>query len=115
MKGGFVAKHGIAPIAVWVGALIAPRFARTRSPQMTGDADDLTMKRTFLLAPAAVAIATLAACGSSNGPSARDASQPMIYVSSQRARVYIASCLECRLSRVRLSQKATTLQPLSFL
>ncbi|MGF6297902.1 hypothetical protein [Paraburkholderia podalyriae] len=104
MKGGSVAKHGIAPIAVWVGALIAPRFARTRFLQMTGDADDLTRKRTFLLAPAAVAIATLAACGSSNGPSARDASKPMIYVSSQRARVYIASCLESRLSRVRLSR-----------
>jgi hypothetical protein len=69
-----------------------------------GDADDLTMKRIFLLAPAAVAIATLAACGSSNGPSARDASQPMIYVSSQRAPAYIASCLESHLSRVRLSR-----------
>lgn len=96
VKGGFVAKHRIA--------LTALCFARTRFPQMSGDADDLTMKRIFLLAPAAVAIATLTACGSSNGPSARDASQPMIYVSSQRAPAYIASCLESRLSRVRLSR-----------
>lgn len=73
---------------------------------MTGDADDLTMKRTFLLAPAvvAIAIATLAACGSSSGPAARDASQPMIYVSSQRAPAYIAHCLESRLSRAHVSR-----------
>lgn len=71
---------------------------------MTGDADDLTMKQTFLLAPVVAVIATLAACGSSSGPSARDPSQPMIYVSSQRAPAYIANCLESRLSRVRMSR-----------
>jgi len=49
----------------------------------------------------------LAACGSSSGPSARDPSQPMIYVSSQRAPAYVASCLESRLSRVRLSRVGT--------
>lgn len=77
---------------------------RPKFPPMTGDADDLTMKQTFLLAPVVAVIATLAACGSSSGPSARDPSQPMIYVSSQRAPAYIANCLESRLSRVRMSR-----------
>jgi hypothetical protein len=56
------------------------------------------MKRLLLLAPAVL----LAACASSGGP-ARDASLPMMYVSSQRAPAYIADCLEGRLSRVRMS------------
>jgi uncharacterized membrane protein YdfJ with MMPL/SSD domain len=33
VKGGFVAKHRIALIAVWLGALTALCFARTRFPQ----------------------------------------------------------------------------------
>ncbi|MFM0181555.1 sugar ABC transporter ATPase [Paraburkholderia aspalathi] len=60
------------------------------------------MKRLVLLAPAAALTAFLAACGSS-GPT-RDASQPMMYVSSQRAPAYIADCLESKLSRVRMSR-----------
>ena len=66
------------------------------------------MKRLFLLAPvvsvvSVVAVtACLTACGSSSGP-IRDASQPMMYVSSQRAPAYIADCLESHLSRMRLS------------
>ncbi|CAB3777987.1 hypothetical protein LMG28614_00511 [Paraburkholderia ultramafica] len=60
------------------------------------------MKRLLLLAPAVAVIASLAACGSSSGP-ARDASVPMMYVSSQRAPAYIADCLEGRLPRVRMS------------
>lgn len=59
------------------------------------------MKRLLLLTSAVTAIASLAACGSS-GPT-RDASLPLIYVSSQRAPAYIADCLEGRLSRVRES------------
>jgi hypothetical protein len=63
------------------------------------------MKRLLLLAPSAVALtvvtACLTACGSS-GP-ARDASVPLVYVSSQRAPADIANCLEGRLSRVRTS------------
>lgn len=62
------------------------------------------MKRTLLLAPIVIVLATLAACGSTSGPSARDPSQPLIYVSSQRAPAYIANCLESRLSRVRMSR-----------
>jgi hypothetical protein len=80
----------------------APKF-----PRPTTDADDIDMKRIFLLASTTAVIATLAACGSSSGPSARDPSQPMIYVSSQRAPAYVASCLESRLSRVRLSRVGT--------
>lgn len=34
----------------------------------------------------------------------RDASQPIVYVSSQRAPADIADCLEGRLSRVRMSR-----------
>jgi hypothetical protein len=60
------------------------------------------MKKLLLLAPAVAVIAALAACGSSSGP-ARDASLPMLYVSSQRAPAYIADCLEGRLPRVRMS------------
>ncbi|WGS52310.1 sugar ABC transporter ATPase [Paraburkholderia sp. D15] len=60
------------------------------------------MNRLFLLAPVAVVTACLAACGSSSGP-IRDASQPLMYVSSQYAPAYIANCLESRLSRVRMS------------
>nr|WP_232231900.1 sugar ABC transporter ATPase [Burkholderia sp. WSM2230] len=101
VKSGFVAKHGAASI---VASSALPLRPRPTFPHMTGDADDIAMKRIFLLAPAAVVIATLAACGSSSGPSARDPSQPMIYVSSQRAPAYIASCLQSRLSRVRLSR-----------
>ncbi|WP_208866437.1 sugar ABC transporter ATPase [Paraburkholderia lacunae] len=58
------------------------------------------MKRLLLLAP----VVLLAACGSSGGPAARDASQPMMYVSSQRAPADIAGCLQDRLSRVRMSR-----------
>ncbi|WP_144140180.1 sugar ABC transporter ATPase [Paraburkholderia sp. BCC1884] len=61
------------------------------------------MKRLLLLTSAVAVLASLAACGSSSGP-ARDASQPLVYVSSQRAPAYIADCLESRLSRVRLSR-----------
>ncbi|WP_242665784.1 sugar ABC transporter ATPase [Paraburkholderia ginsengiterrae] len=68
---------------------------------MTGDADDLIMKQLLLLAPAVAALAALGACGSS-GP-ARDASQPMMYFSSQRTPAYVADCIESRLSRVRAS------------
>ncbi|WP_341317965.1 sugar ABC transporter ATPase [Paraburkholderia sp. IMGN_8] len=57
------------------------------------------MKKRLLLAP----VVLLAACGSSGGP-ARDASQPMMYVSSQRAPADIAGCLQDRLSRVRMSR-----------
>ncbi|HYS66688.1 MAG TPA: sugar ABC transporter ATPase [Paraburkholderia sp.] len=62
------------------------------------------MKRLLLPVSAAAVMALLTACGSSSGPSARDASQPMMYVSSQRAPAYIADCLESRLSRVRMSR-----------
>lgn len=47
-------------------------------------------------------VAALAGCGSSRP--ARDASLPLVYVSSQRAPAYIAECLESRLSRVRMSR-----------
>ena len=60
------------------------------------------MKRLLLLTPAVAVIASLAACGSS-GPT-RDASQPLLYVSSARAPADIASCLEGRLPRVRMSR-----------
>jgi hypothetical protein len=76
---------------------------RPKFPRTTGDADDQTMKRLLLLLPAAAALAALAGCGSSSGP-ARDASLPMVYVSSQHAPAYIADCLERRLSRVRMSR-----------
>ncbi|MGA3249396.1 MAG: sugar ABC transporter ATPase [Paraburkholderia sp.] len=56
------------------------------------------MKKLLLLAPIALA---LGACGSS-GP-ARDASQPMVFVTSQRTPSYITECLESRLSRVHAS------------
>jgi len=65
------------------------------------------MKRLLLLAPAAAITATLAACGSTSGP-ARDASQPMVYVSSSRTVASIATCLEDRLPRVRTSQAGAT-------
>lgn len=91
LHGGFVAKHDIA------------LRSRSKFPCMTGDVDDLIMKRLLLLAPAVAVIASLAACGSSSGP-AHDASLPMIYVSSPRAPADIAHCLEGRLSRVRMSQ-----------
>lgn len=96
-NGGFVAKHGV------VSNRVALR-PRTRFPRTTGDADDRTMKRLLLPVAAAAVIASLAACGSSSGPTAHDASQPMIYVSSPRAPAYIANCLESRLSRVRMSR-----------
>jgi hypothetical protein len=96
LNGGFVAKHDVA----FKRVALRPR---PKFPRPTGDADDRTMKRLFLLAPAAAVTAFLAACGSSSGP-ARDASLPMMYVSSQRAPAYIADCLESRLSRVRMSR-----------
>jgi hypothetical protein len=75
--------------------------SRLKFPRVTGNADDRTMKRLLLLTPAVAVIASLAACGSS-GPT-RDASQPLLYVSSQRAPADIAECLQDRLSRVRVS------------
>ncbi|WP_244142613.1 sugar ABC transporter ATPase [Paraburkholderia phenoliruptrix] len=87
-----------------LGILGRPHLHRASSSRPYRDADDIAMKRIFLLTPAAALIATLAACGSSNGPSAHDPSQPMIYVSSQHAPGYIASCLQSRLSRVRLAR-----------
>ncbi|HZZ12919.1 MAG TPA: sugar ABC transporter ATPase [Paraburkholderia sp.] len=60
------------------------------------------MNRLRLLVPAVAVSATLAAC-SSSGP-ARDASLPIVYVSSPRAPADIADCLESRLSRVRMSR-----------
>lgn len=56
------------------------------------------MKKLLLLAPFALA---LAACGSSEP--ARDASQPIVFVTSQRTASYISECLQDRLSRVRAS------------
>ncbi|WP_211193380.1 hypothetical protein [Paraburkholderia sp. UYCP14C] len=70
---------------------------------MTGNADDRIMKRPFLLVPAVALTATLAACGSSSGPAAHDASAPLVYVSSTRTPASIAACLEEHLSRVRVS------------
>ncbi|MEX3637696.1 hypothetical protein [Paraburkholderia sp. BR14320] len=58
------------------------------------------MKRLLLLVPTVALTATLAACGSSGGP-ARDASAPLVYVSSSRTPASIAACLEDRLPRVR--------------
>ena len=95
LNGCFVAKHDV----VFNRVALRPR---PKFPCTIGDADDRTMKRLLLLAPAAALTAFLAACGSS-GP-ARDASQPMMYVSSQRAPAYIADCLESKLSRVRMSR-----------
>ncbi|WP_345815897.1 sugar ABC transporter ATPase [Paraburkholderia sp. PREW-6R] len=60
------------------------------------------MNRLFLLAPVVAVTALLAACGSSSP--ARDASLPLMYVSSARTPAYIADCLESRLSRVRVSR-----------
>jgi hypothetical protein len=94
--GGFVAKHHV----VLKRTELRPR---PKFPRTTGDADDRTMKRLLLLAPAVAVIASLAACGSSKGP-ARDASVPLMYVSSQRAPASIAACLKDRLPRVRASQ-----------
>jgi hypothetical protein len=65
------------------------------------------MKRLLLLAPVVAVTACLAACGSSSGP-ARDASLPIVYVSSQRAPADIAECLQEHLSRVRVSHVGTT-------
>lgn len=95
LNGGFVAKHDLAFNRV----ALRPR---PKFPCTIGDADDRIMKRLLLLAPAVAVTAFLAACGSSSGP-ARDASQPMMYVSSQRAPADIADCLESKLSRVRMS------------
>jgi hypothetical protein len=96
LNGGFVAKHGVAFNCV----ALRPR---PKFPSTTGDADDRTMKRLLLLAPVAAATALLGACGSPSS-AARDASQPMLYVSSQRTPADIADCLESRLSRVRMSR-----------
>ncbi|MBK3840953.1 hypothetical protein G3A42_23580 [Paraburkholderia aspalathi] len=95
LNGCFVAKHDV----VFNRVALRPR---PKFPCTIGDADDRTMKRLLLLAPAAALTVFLAACGSS-GPT-RDASQPMMYVSSQRAPAYIADCLESKLSRVRMSR-----------
>jgi hypothetical protein len=85
---------------------------RTMFSRMTGNADDRTMKRLLLPASATVVItavtACLTACGSS-GPT-RDASIPLVYVSSQRAPADIAGCLEQRLSRVRTSHAGIATQ-----
>lgn len=100
LNGGFVAKHHVA----FNRAALRPR---PKFPHTTGDADDRTMKRLLLLVPAAATLAVLAGCGSSSGP-ARDASLPMIYVSSSRAPADIADCLESRLSRMRTSRVGGT-------
>jgi hypothetical protein len=82
---------------------IASRFARApRSLARPGTPTIGPMKRLLLLAPAIAVTACLAACGSSSGP-ARDASLPIVYVSSPRAPADIAECLQDRLSRVRVS------------
>ncbi|WP_143808977.1 hypothetical protein [Paraburkholderia susongensis] len=65
------------------------------------------MKRLLLLTSAVAITATLAACGSSSGP-ARDASAPLVYVSSSRTPASIAACLKDRLPRVRTSQAGAT-------
>lgn len=68
-------------------------------PRPTGSADDPIMKKfLLLLVPTAF---TLAACGSSEP--ARDASQPLVFVTSQRTTSDITECLQSRLSRVRAS------------
>jgi hypothetical protein len=95
LHGGFAAKHRAAR------QRIALRPCLT-FPCMNGNADDRIMKRLLLLAPAVALTATLAACGSSGGP-VRDASAPLVYVSSSRPPASIATCLEERLSRVRTS------------
>jgi hypothetical protein len=84
LNGDFVAEHLVPPV---------PLF-----PRVLGNTDDPIMKKLLLLAPIALA---LGACGSS-GP-ARDASQPMVFVTSQRTPSYITECLESRLSRVHAS------------
>jgi len=84
LNGRFVAEHPVPPV---------PLF-----PSLIGNIDDPIMKKLLLLAPAALA---LAACGSS-GPT-RDASQPLVFVTSQRTPSYIAECLQSRLSRVQAS------------
>ena len=84
LNGGFVAEHPVPPV---------PLF-----PSLIGNIDDPIMKKLLLLAPAALA---LAACGSS-GPT-RDASQPLVFVTSPRTPSYIAECLQSRLSRVQAS------------
>ncbi|MDE1182242.1 sugar ABC transporter ATPase [Paraburkholderia sp.] len=62
------------------------------------------MKRLLLLVPTVL----FAACGSSGGPTARDASKPLMYVSSQRSASYVANCLEGRLSRVNRTMAGAT-------
>nr|WP_233834307.1 hypothetical protein [Paraburkholderia sp. ZP32-5] len=96
MPGGFVAKHRAARQRI----ALRPRLT---FPCMTGNADDRIMKRLLLLTPAIAITAVLTACGSSSGP-ARDASVPMVYVSSSRTVDSIATCLEDRLPRVRTSR-----------
>jgi hypothetical protein len=76
----------------------APCSARALLPSSFGNPDDPIMKKLLLFAPVALA---LAACGSS-GPT-RDASQPMVFVTSQRTTPDITQCLEDRLPRVRAS------------
>jgi len=58
------------------------------------------MKRLLLLAP----LAFVAACGSSRGPEAGAAGEPMVYVSSARGTGDIARCLDSRLSRVHVAK-----------
>jgi hypothetical protein len=91
-----IAKHDVA---------LRPR---PKFPSTTGDANDRTMKRLLLLTCAVAVIASVAACGSS-GP-ARDASLPIVYVSSQRTPADIAECLQSRLPRVRMSHVGTATQ-----
>jgi hypothetical protein len=106
---GFVAKHDAESDVELNRVTLRPR---TTFPRTTGNADDRTMKRLLLLAPSAVALAAvtacLSACGSS-GPT-RDASVPIVYVSSQRVPADIAECLEGRLSRVRTSHAGIATQ-----
>jgi hypothetical protein len=95
IPGGFAAKHRVARQRI----ALRPRLT---FPCTTGNADDRTMKRLLLLAPAVAITATLAACGSPGGP-ARDPSQPIVYVSSPRTVASIGTCLQDRLPRVRTS------------
>jgi hypothetical protein len=106
---GFVAKHDAESGVELNRVTLRPR---TTFPCITGNAEDRTMKRLLLLAPSAVALAAVAACLSacgSSGPT-RDASVPLVYVSSQRAPADIAECLEGRLSRVRTSHAGIATQ-----
>ncbi|MGF6571687.1 hypothetical protein SAMN05443245_5401 [Paraburkholderia fungorum] len=108
VNDSFVAKHDAESGFELNRVALRPR---TTFPCIIGNADDRTMKRLLLLAPAVALTAVtacLTACGSS-GPT-RDASIPLVYVSSQRAPADIANCLEGRLSRVRTSHAGIATQ-----